>query len=192
MNTSTNPLFVGWGNSTSNSSWASNTPPTYGALPTTSVLPCAMMFTFDMTSGSVLNCSVAGSNTTVYFRVSTNSTTTTITRRSGEACATIEWYPRPVITGKAMPMQPTSQFLPLSSDRRRRGMIFQGKPYSWIPRGNAICLHDYDGNTSGEFAIITQTHTTATLTLPIPAFNAGFFEISVVSAVLFLSGRNID
>ncbi|PPR05225.1 hypothetical protein CVT24_010331 [Panaeolus cyanescens] len=192
MNTSTNPLFLGWGNSSSNDDWMKSTPPTFGALPTVAVMPCAMVFTFNMAEGSILNCSVTGTNTVSYFRVVTNSTTTTILRRSGEACATIEWYPRPVISGKGIPAQPTSQFLPISADRRRRGAMFQGKPYSWIPRGNAICLYDNDGSTSGEFAIITQNHTKATLTLPIPAFNAGFFEMSVVAAVLFLSGRNID
>ncbi|KAF8159207.1 hypothetical protein B0H34DRAFT_841751 [Crassisporium funariophilum] len=194
----TNPFSSAWGaNNTqekNSSNWVvSQDSPAYGALPTFSTPPCSMTFNFTTFNSSILNCSVSGSNSLTYFYVSSNSTTTTISRRNGDVCAIIDWQRHPTIEARGiLERQRTSQWLNLSSDRRRRTMTVGGKSYTWIPRGNAICLHGTDTSISGELARITQTNTTVTLQLTIPAFNAGFFEISVFATILFLSGKSVD
>ncbi|KAF8194669.1 hypothetical protein BJ912DRAFT_1040760 [Pholiota molesta] len=193
----TNPFAAAWGaqDSRDQSGWASNntTPPTFGALPTMDNIPASTTFNFVMTNSNILTCNVYGANSTPYFSVNTNSTSTTISRRNGEMFAIIYWQRHATIQASGIvELQRTGQWLRLSQDKRRRSMVVGGRTYSWIPRGNAVCLHGEDTSAAGELARITRNNAQVTLQLAMSAFNSGFFEPSVLATILFLSGRDID
>ncbi|KJA22817.1 hypothetical protein HYPSUDRAFT_185870 [Hypholoma sublateritium FD-334 SS-4] len=193
----TNPFSSAWGSPESRESngWSSvgSVPPTFGVLPSMEDIPSAMIFTFNMPNSSILNCSVFGSNAAPYFTITTNSTSTTIHRRSGEVFAVINWQSHPTIQARGvLDPQRTAQWLRLSQDRKRRNMVVNGRAYTWYPRGNAICLHGTDTSAAGEIARITRANNSVTLQLSISAFNSGFFETSILATILFLSGRDID
>ncbi|KAF9554424.1 hypothetical protein CPC08DRAFT_644340 [Agrocybe pediades] len=196
-----NPFVASWDQNSESSqgTWVLGSQgPTYGALPTLPFIPYSMIFNFIMHNQSILNCNVNGTNSMTYLQISTNSTTTTISKRNGEVYGSIDWsgLHATVYAHGSIKKQRASQWARLSSDARRRLVTISGREYAWIPRGNAICvsLHSDDASKSGEIARITKNHSTATVTLQltIEAFNAGFFEPSVLATVLFLSGRNID
>ncbi|KAF8959605.1 hypothetical protein BDZ97DRAFT_1922780 [Flammula alnicola] len=209
----TNPFSSAWGleSRDPNSDWFSNnTPPTFGALPSMANIPYSMTFNFTMFDSSILNCSVSGTNSTTYFYVASNSTSTTVSRRNGEVYAVIDWQGHPTIQAhETLGRQRTSQWLRLSNDRRRVisfyptvslcyvGLTFhvdvaQCQSEDEIIPGSHVLHGDDTSAMSSELARITRVNSSVTLQITIPAFNSGFFEKSVLATILFLSGRNID
>ncbi|KAF9483057.1 hypothetical protein BDN70DRAFT_904407 [Pholiota conissans] len=180
-------------------------PPTFGALPTMENIPASMTFNFVMTNSNILACHVYGPNSTHYFSVNTNATSTTVSRRNGEMFAIIYWQRHATIQASGIiEQQRTAHWIRLSHDKRlvypsdslgkyrRRTMVVGGRTYTWTPCGNAICLHGEDTSSAGELARITRANNQVTLQLAMSAFNSGFLEVSVLSTILFLSGRDID
>lgn len=98
---------------------------TYGALPLADN-PSFMKFTFNSHRTGILNSNVTGPNTLVYFNISSSSTTTTVSRKSGDIYATVEWTRHPMmqiygVTGRI----PTSHWISLSPDRKSVASRFQ-------------------------------------------------------------------
>lgn len=159
-----NPFFQWNSQSRNPGDWPNSSQgPTYGALPNLQSLPYSMTFNFIMSNSSILNCSVTGTNSLTYLYVSTNATSTTLTRRNGEVCGTITWGQHAIVEARGkIERQRTSEWLRLTGDRRlvphylseirpatdemildiysRRTMQIGGRTYSWIPRENSICV----------------------------------------------------
>lgn len=115
-----NPFFQWNSQSRNPGDWPNSSQgPTYGALPNLQSLPYSMTFNFIMSNSSILNCSVTGTNSLTYLYVSTNATSTTLTRRNGEVCGTITWGQHAIVEARGkIERQRTSEWLRLTTDRR--------------------------------------------------------------------------
>jgi hypothetical protein len=120
----------------------------FGALPASFQLGApnlgvADLVSFHFTSfnPSILNCTVMGPRSIVYYKVVTErgSSTTVLRNNQGTDVAALEWRRQPYIEMQgSVPRQKISEWLPLSSNKASRKMLVNNVQYRWTPYGNDI------------------------------------------------------
>ncbi|KAJ6450773.1 hypothetical protein C8R45DRAFT_1127480 [Mycena sanguinolenta] len=192
----------GWKNAANPNAldWSSSVPPRpslLGALPLLSPAPPPILlsFTFGSLNPNILNSTVTGPDSRLYFTISTDSLAATCTaffNATGNPIAIIEWREHPVaeIHG-ILSKRRISQWLTLSQSGSRRKMEALGKQFVWVPNGDLICL--YAGvNYSQLYAQVSRDNNSVTLKLTTEAIRIGLLESCVVAAFLLQCGKNID
>ncbi|KAJ7500031.1 hypothetical protein FB451DRAFT_1335034 [Mycena latifolia] len=184
-------------NAASNPSWA--TPSVYGALPYATppaTTPQFIVFTFSPLDGTILNSLVIGPRSQTYFRVTTDSTSTgfsVIQNPKLESVTLVEWRTHPIVEIRDIVSKcSTSQWLALSPDRTYRVMSARGRNFRWTPSVDYIELHSAGVPNPQLFGRLSQGQSGAILELTGEAVQVGLLEVCVASAVLLMSGRNID
>ncbi|KAJ7617143.1 hypothetical protein FB45DRAFT_756839 [Roridomyces roridus] len=199
QNTHFNP-YASWQGSSRGPSTAPDMPSTYGALPygsdpTTSNI---VVFHFTSSNNSVLDSTVVGKNTMLYFRVNTDSSSmagySTVKNHEGTTISLIEWKDKPMVEiANMLSKRLVSDWLCLSRDASHRTMKVMDKKYVWAPRHGAICLYPAGTSTPELLAQIRRGEDgTVTLELLKSAVDAGLLDICVVATVMLQCGRNID
>ncbi|KAF7335221.1 hypothetical protein MSAN_02355400 [Mycena sanguinolenta] len=193
----------GWKNSANPNAldWSSNVPPRpslLGALPFFSPAspPTLLSFTFASFNPSILNSTVTGPQSRLYFRITTDSPTAPCTAffdATGNAVAIIEWRDQPVVEIRGiLSKRRTSQWLALSQNGSRRKMEALGKQFVWVPNGDLICLYAAGVNHSQLYAQVSRDNNSVILELTAEAIQLGLLESCVVAAFLLQCGKNID
>jgi hypothetical protein len=125
----------------------------FGALPAqfqlgAPPLGVADLISFHFTSfaPSILNCTVMGPRSIVYYKVVTapGSSTTTLRDNQGSEAALLGWSRQPYVQmGTSVPKQKVLEWLPLSSNKASRKMFVQNVQYRWVPIGNDIYVSSF-------------------------------------------------
>ncbi|KAJ7359656.1 hypothetical protein DFH08DRAFT_686377 [Mycena albidolilacea] len=192
----------GWSNSynpnaVNNPSWGTS-PSLYGALPysTPPLTTPELTFTFSVLDGTILNSRVFGPKSRTYFRISTDSASsgfTVVQNSKLESVALIEWRSHPIVEiTNIVSKRGTSQWLALSPDKTHRIMGARGRGFRWVPSQGYIELYSTGVPTPQLFGRISQDQSGVKLELTGEAVHIGLLEVCVTSAVLLMSGRNID
>ncbi|KAJ7258199.1 hypothetical protein C8J57DRAFT_533580 [Mycena rebaudengoi] len=195
----------GWPNSQNpNAGSSRNTvpqPSLFGALPYSTppapLVPATLLsFSFSRFTPTILNCTVTGPQSRVYFRIITKFPSggfTVIQNSENQPVVVIEWLKHPVIEIRdVVSKRPTALWLPLSQTKSHRQMEARGKTFVWVPGGEYIFLVAAGLGQPEIFAQLSRTADTATLELSAEAIRLGLLEICVAATVLLQCGRNID
>ncbi|KAJ7080449.1 hypothetical protein C8R44DRAFT_992459 [Mycena epipterygia] len=196
-----NPYAQGGWQNPANSAPLGNFPPQpsiFGALPFSTPVPAPTLLSFAFTSfnPSILNSTVTGPQSRVYFRITTDSPTVGFTvffDAASQPVAVIEWLDQPVVEIRGILAKcSASQWLSLAQNRSHRKMEAKGKMFVWVPGGNYIFLCAAGLGQPQVYAQVSQGDHEVTLQLTPEAIQIGLLEICVVATFLLLSGRNID
>ncbi|KAJ6582934.1 hypothetical protein DFH09DRAFT_911733 [Mycena vulgaris] len=185
-------------NAQSNQAWGTS-PSVYGALPYStppSATPNFLTFTFSPLDGTILNSLVIGPHSRTYFRVTTDSTSSgysVVQNPKLESVTLIEWRSHPIVEIRDLvSKRSTSQWLALSPDKTYRIMSARGRNFRWTPNTDYIELHSTDVPNPQLFGRLSQGQNGPVLELTAEAVQIGLLEVCVASALLLMSGRNID
>jgi hypothetical protein len=120
----------------------------FGALPATFMLDTPSLgvadlvaFHFTSFNPSILNCTVMGPRSIVYYKVVTEAgrSTTILCDSQSKDSAMLEWHRQPCVEMKGtLPRQKVLEWLVLSSNKSARKMNVNGEQYRWTPYGNDI------------------------------------------------------
>ncbi|KAF7375804.1 hypothetical protein MSAN_00470100 [Mycena sanguinolenta] len=158
--------------------------------------PILLSFTFASFNPNILNSTVTGPQSHLYFRITTNSSKATCTAlfdATGNPIAIIEWREQPVVEIRGiLSKRRASQWLTISKNGSCRKMEALGKQFVWVPNGNLICLYDAGVNPSQLYAQVSRDSNSVTLELTTEAVRIGLLESCVVAAFLLQCGKNID
>ncbi|KAJ6465389.1 hypothetical protein C8R45DRAFT_839975 [Mycena sanguinolenta] len=193
----------GWKNAANPNAldWSNNVPPQpslLGALPFSSPAspPILLSFAFASFNPDILNSTVTGPQSRLYFRITTDSPPaprTAFFDYAGNPIAIIEWLEQPTVEIRGtLSKRPTSQWLALSQNGSRRRMEARGKQFVWVPSGDLICLYAAGVNQSQLYAQVSRDNNSVTLELTAEAVQIGLLESCVVAAFLLQCGKNID
>ncbi|KAJ7668025.1 hypothetical protein B0H17DRAFT_950228 [Mycena rosella] len=193
----------GWSNSynsnaVNNNQWGTS-PSVYGALPYSTpptTTPQFITFTFSPLDGTILNSIVIGPHSRTYFRITTDSTSSgfsVVQNPKLESVTLVEWRNHPIVEVRdIVSKRSTSQWLALSSDKTYRVMSARGRNFRWTPSASYIELHSTGVPNPQLFGRLSQGQSGAILELTTEAVQVGLLEVGVASALLLMSGRNID
>ncbi|KAJ7108733.1 hypothetical protein C8R44DRAFT_834116 [Mycena epipterygia] len=193
----------GWSNSYNpnavNNQALGTSPSVYGALPYSTppiAIPNFLRFTFSPLDGTILNALVMGPQSRTYFRISTDSTSSgfsVVQNSKLESVALVEWRSHPIVEiQNIVSKRSSSQWLELSPDRTYRVMSARGRNFRWTPNEGHIELWSTGVPNPQLFGRISQGQSGVILELTSEAVQIGLLEVGVVSALLIMSGRNID
>ncbi|KAJ7741923.1 hypothetical protein DFH07DRAFT_980920 [Mycena maculata] len=192
----------GWSNAynpNAVNSQPSGTSPLYGALPyptPSSTAPTFLTFIFTPLDGTILNSLVMGPQSKTYFRINTDSISSgfsIIQNPTLESVALIEWRSHPIVEIRnIVSKRSTSQLLALSSDNTHRVMELRGKKFRWTPSEGYIRLYSTGVPNPQLFGRISQGQNGVVLEVTTEAVHIGLLEVCITSALLLMSGRNID
>ncbi|KAF8548963.1 hypothetical protein OG21DRAFT_1448472 [Imleria badia] len=180
---------------------ASNAPSIFGALPypgsASSVDPplhTLSTLRFTSLNPSILDCSVVGPNNETYYRIATGfsgQAISVIKNAGGHNIALVEWRSHPTLEAQAIgAKQHVAQWLPLSSDRRSRTMVYGGVHYAWAPFDRFLLL--FAPGSTQWLARVTKTYDAVVLELSTRAVELGLIDVAVLATVLLQSGKSID
>jgi hypothetical protein len=120
----------------------------FGALPASFQLGAPSLGVADLVSfhfaafdPNILNCTVVGPRSIVYYKVVTDSDSSATVLRDNQNAhtAVLEWHRQPCIEMKDnVPRQKISEWLPLSSNKTSRKMLVNNVLYRWMPFGNDV------------------------------------------------------
>ncbi|KAJ6511728.1 hypothetical protein DFH09DRAFT_941796 [Mycena vulgaris] len=175
-------------------------PSLVGALPFPTRLPgpapTLLTFNFGSFNPSILNCTVTGPQSRVYFHITTDSPTigfSVFSDASNQPVAIIEWLQSPVVEIRGiLSKRPMAQWLALSQNRSHRKMEARGKMFVWVPGGDYIFLYSAGLGEPQLYAQLSRGDNTATLQLTAEAIQLGLLEVCVTATFLLLSGRSLD
>ncbi|KAJ7473497.1 hypothetical protein FB451DRAFT_1558691 [Mycena latifolia] len=181
---------------------SSNFPPQpsiVGALPFPTRLPgpapTLLSFSFASFNPSILNCTITGPQSRVYFRIVTDSPTvgfTVFLDAVNQPVAVIEWLENPVVEIRGiLSKRPIAQWLALSQNRSHRKMEALGKMFFWVPGGEYIFLYAAGLGQPQVYAQVSRGDNAVTLQLTVEAIQLGLLEVCVAATFLLQSGRNI-
>ncbi|KAI9441235.1 hypothetical protein H4582DRAFT_1360026 [Lactarius indigo] len=206
-----NPYVQGWrmGNAQSGAStaWGSSSgeaPSIFGALPGASssrgqiVPPPPDATTFHITSfrPNILNASVVDARGRSCYRIVTEQSqphSTAYYDAHRRTVAVIDWSgarPNVEIPGLA-PRQSIRSWLRAMPDRASRLMEVRGVAYIWVPEGENISLY-HAQSQSHRLARVYVSSDGVKVELSPHAMQAYLADVCVLSASIFMSGRNID
>jgi hypothetical protein len=127
---------------------ASNVASIFGALPASFQLGAPSLgladlvsFHFTAFSPNILNCTVMGPRSLVYYKVATDPDNLTTKLRDNQSAhaAIIQWRGQPYIEMKdIVPYQKILEWLPLSSNKLSRKMLVNNVLYRWMPFGHDV------------------------------------------------------
>ncbi|KAF8206885.1 hypothetical protein K438DRAFT_1577463, partial [Mycena galopus ATCC 62051] len=164
-------------------------PSLYGALPSSTppVITPELSLTFSPLDGTILNSTVIGPKSRTYFRISTDSAS------SGSQWFKITNLKVPPLSNEG-PIQwrSTLQWLALSPDKTHRIMNTREKSFRWTPSQGYIELYSTGVPNPRLFARLSQGQSGVKLELTNEAVHVGLLEVCVASAVLLMSGREVD
>uniref|UniRef100_A0A8H7XQT3 Uncharacterized protein n=1 Tax=Psilocybe cubensis TaxID=181762 RepID=A0A8H7XQT3_PSICU len=174
-------------------------PPTYGALPPYQVdVKENINLTFQfLCADDALNCIIIGPNSKKLFEVRTTQNVTRVIDESNDVFGNIRWSSHPTLEVRGiLSERQTRDFLRLSSDKRFRTMIIQGKSYVWIPVKNGTILHREDLRSPEPMARIAY-HTTKQgqqiiLELVTEAVQQGLLQPCIMATILLSTSRFLD
>jgi hypothetical protein len=98
-------------------------------------------FHFAAFNPNILNCTIMGPRSIVYYQVVTEAggSTTVLRDNKGAHAAVLEWRRQPYIQMKgSVPHQRVSEWLLLSSNRISRKMMVNNVQYRWTPYANDV------------------------------------------------------
>ncbi|KDQ58793.1 hypothetical protein JAAARDRAFT_206637 [Jaapia argillacea MUCL 33604] len=195
MDTGHNP-FGDWALSGS----ASYGPPpsVFGALPYPQSNSSAGVttLTFTAMNPNILDCLVIDAQSTVQFRVSSNTSPvfSGIRDAGGTTIALIEWRAHPTVEIRGIVLkQDVQSWLALTSGTQSpsRLMTIGNQRYYWVPVRDDINLYT-TASTPQVIASINRGSNAVTLSLYPTAMEPGLMKACVVATVLLQSARNID
>ncbi|KAJ7081358.1 hypothetical protein B0H15DRAFT_469278 [Mycena belliarum] len=198
-----NPFSQGWSNTPQQRSYVhhntAGSPSLYGALPFSAPpnsSPNVIKFTFLASNGTILNSPISGPQAQIYFRVTTDSTTSgfsVVQNARLESIAVIEWRRHPVVEIYGIvSKRDSSQLLSLSPDRTHRIMNVRGRNFRWMPHEHYVGLYSTSPVNPQFFGRILQTADGTAFEVTAEALQIGLLEIFVVSSLLLMCGRSID
>ncbi|KAF8162469.1 hypothetical protein K438DRAFT_1618364, partial [Mycena galopus ATCC 62051] len=181
----------------------------YGALPSSTppIITPELSFTFSPLDGTILNSIVIGPKSRTYFRISTDSALsgfTVVQNHKLESVAVIEWRNHPMVEISSIvsrrTLSPIKRAWSFSPEHRLNGiqprhriMSAREKSFRWTPsQGYIEVLVQYGGTKPSLFARLSQGQSGVKLEITNEAVHVGLLEVCVASAVLLMSGRNID
>ncbi|KAJ7659449.1 hypothetical protein B0H17DRAFT_954765 [Mycena rosella] len=175
-------------------------PSIVGALPFPPRLPgpapTLLSFSFASFNPSILNCTVTGPQSRVYFRIVTDSPTvgfTVFLNAANQPVVIIEWLENPVLEIRGLlSKRPTSEWLSLSRNRSHRKMEARGKVFVWVPGGDHIFLYSAGLGEPQLYAQVSRGENSVTMQVTAEAIQLGLLEVCVAATFLLQSGRNID
>ncbi|KAJ6450780.1 hypothetical protein C8R45DRAFT_848783 [Mycena sanguinolenta] len=188
----------GWKNANQNAlDWSSSVPPRpslLGALPLLSpaLPPILLSFTFRSFNPNILNSTVTGPDSRLYFTISTDSLAATCTaffNATGNPIAIIEWREHPVAEIRGiLSKRRISQWLTLSQNGRFvAGILKKQIPCSCL----SVALYG-SVNYSQLYGQVSRDNNSVTLKLTEEAVRIGLLESCVVAAFLLQCGKNIN
>ncbi|KAF7369300.1 hypothetical protein MVEN_00257900 [Mycena venus] len=175
-------------------------PSVFGALPdpyrSRAPKPALIPFTFTSFRPNVLNCTVTGPQSRVYFRITTDTPTvgyTVFFDSAGQPVTIIEWRNHPVVEIRGiLSKRSTSDWLPLSQNGSHRQMEALGKHFVWVPGGEYIFLYAAGVGQPQVYAQVSRAEDSVTLELTAEAIQIGLLEICVAATFLLQCGKSID
>ncbi|KAJ7732037.1 hypothetical protein B0H16DRAFT_1861238 [Mycena metata] len=192
-----NPFAHGW-NAPGSSGNTVPQPSIFGALPypTRSTSAMFMSFVFTSFAPTILDSTVVGPKSKIYFRVRTDVPTvgfTIIHNSANQPMIIIEWLQHPVIEIRdILSKRETASWLPLSADKSYRTMNALGKTFVWAPDGRYICLYSAGLGRPQIYARVIREEGQVTLELTAEAIQLGLLEICIAAALLLQCERRID
>ncbi|KAJ7926944.1 hypothetical protein B0H13DRAFT_2229323 [Mycena leptocephala] len=170
---------------------SSNLPPQpsiYGALPFPTQAPAPTLLSFSFTSfnPTILNSTVTGPQSRVYFRITTDTP-------PSASPSVIEWLEHPVVEIRGiLSKRHTSSWLALSRNSSHRKMEARGKHFVWVPGGDHIFLYAAGVGQPQVYAQVSRDEDSVTLELTAEAIQIGLLELCVAATFLLQCGKNID
>ncbi|KAJ7780866.1 hypothetical protein DFH07DRAFT_950088 [Mycena maculata] len=173
-------------------------PSIFGALPfpTSPSAPTLLSFSFASFNPTLLNSTVTGPQSRVFFNITTDSPTVGFSVFRDPAThpvVIIEWLEHPVIEIRGiLSKRHTSEWLALSQNRSHRKMEARGKSFVWVPGGDYIFLYAAGLGQPRLYAQVSRDDDSVTLELSAEAIQIGLLEVCVAATFLLQCGRNID
>ncbi|KAF7337413.1 hypothetical protein MSAN_02267700 [Mycena sanguinolenta] len=184
-----------------NTTFPANTTPQpsiFGALPypTQNSLSMFISFRFTSFSPTILNSTVVGPQARTYFRISTDVPKpgfTVFSDAKNEPVVIIEWLTPPVLEIRdTVSKQKSTQWLPLSAEKRYRTMTAKGTTYVWAPDGESLCLYASGLGAPQICARVTREDGAVLLEVTAEIIRIGLLDVCVAAAFLLQCGRTID
>ncbi|KAH9836321.1 uncharacterized protein C8Q71DRAFT_797099 [Rhodofomes roseus] len=176
-------------------------PSIFGALPTVTisnaktVQPDSTLYKFTECNTTILNCSIAGPQGRVVYRVATDSgalSSTMLKDNDNRNVAMVNWQPNANVEIRGVASrQRVRDWLHLSADQSKRVMNVAGVPYAWSPAEGYICLYKLQSTAPRVLARIGRAQD-VTLEMTQEGMQLGLLEACLVATVLLTCGHNID
>ncbi|KAL1715135.1 hypothetical protein EV715DRAFT_276072 [Schizophyllum commune] len=197
---------AGWSNpanphSVNDRPWTPNAPAQpsiFGALPFAQPGSPQQFHSFTFTSlrPNVLNSTVLGPRDKMYIAVVTDQPKpgfTLLHLADGKAFGVIQWGQRTIVEVRdIVRKQFAGDFLKLTGDGTSRIMEARGKTYTWVPKGEFLCLYTYGHSTPELMARVSRGRGIVTLEMSTRALQVGLMEVATLATVLMLSGRPLN
>ncbi|KAF8071592.1 hypothetical protein FPV67DRAFT_883172 [Lyophyllum atratum] len=150
------------------------------------------IFRFSSFNPNILNCTGEGPRRwrcSIITSPNVN-THTFFYDQNGQVFATVEWGARPAVEVRGViPAQRTSEWIKFPANQRHMSMELHATTYTWVACGSymSLCTTTI---TPVLLAGIVQEHGIVNIVMGHEALKAGLLEVSIVVAVLLLSGRD--